>query len=398
MVVLGIETVTRAGSLALWIDGRVDGHAGDPATTHGVRLPNEATDWLGRASLRLPDVDLFAIVAGPGSFTGLRVGMATVQGWAMALGRTVVPVGTLDAMIESWLSAAADPRGFVVACLDGQRGDVFAAAFEIDGARTVDDARPRLPATVGTPAELAREVAVRGGGAARWIGSGAMRYRDAIAAANPDATFEDVTGPLASAAVVIAARHRERAVGPHAVRPIYVRRPDAVIARERAGLARRATDLEALEVRRAAGAADLADVDGLQRRTFTNAWGADAIRWELENTDVARLYVMRGHDAALVGYCACWMVFDELHINSLAIDEPWRRRGAARHLLKFVFDDAVTAGARTATLEVRQSNLAARALYEGLGFRVEGVRRDYYQEPREDALILWNRRLADQRG
>ncbi|HET9372073.1 MAG TPA: ribosomal protein S18-alanine N-acetyltransferase, partial [Vicinamibacterales bacterium] len=156
--------------------------------------------------------------------------------------------------------------------------------------------------------------------------------------------------------------------------------------------------LSALEVRRAAGAADLADVDALQRRTFTNAWGADAIRWELENTDVARLYVLRGRDGALIGYCACWMVFDELHINSLAIDESWRRRGAARHLLTFVFDDAVTAGARSATLEVRQSNVAARALYEGLGFRVEGVRRDYYQEPREDALILWNRRLADGRG
>jgi ribosomal-protein-alanine N-acetyltransferase len=87
------------------------------------------------------------------------------------------------------------------------------------------------------------------------------------------------------------------------------------------------------------------------------------------------------------------MVFDELHINSLAVDEPWRRRGLARVLLKSVIGDAVAAGARAATLEVRQSNVAARALYEGLGFHVEGVRRDYYQQPREDALILWNRRL-----
>ena len=54
----------------------------------------------------------------------------------------------------------------------------------------------------------------------------------------------------------------------------------------------------------------------------------------------------------------------------------------------------MTSGAQSATLEVRRSNEAARALYEGLGFRVDGVRRDYYQHPREDALILWNRHLA----
>jgi ribosomal-protein-alanine N-acetyltransferase len=88
------------------------------------------------------------------------------------------------------------------------------------------------------------------------------------------------------------------------------------------------------------------------------------------------------------------MIFDELHINSLAVDERWRQQGIARRLLVGVLAEAVRAGARTATLEVRESNAAARALYEGLGFHVEGVRRDYYQHPREDALVLWHRRLA----
>jgi ribosomal-protein-alanine N-acetyltransferase len=85
------------------------------------------------------------------------------------------------------------------------------------------------------------------------------------------------------------------------------------------------------------------------------------------------------------------MVFDELHINSLAVADAWRRRGLARALLRHVLADAAKAGARSATLEVRRSNEAARGLYEGLGFRVEGERPGYYQEPREDALILWHR-------
>jgi ribosomal-protein-alanine N-acetyltransferase len=150
----------------------------------------------------------------------------------------------------------------------------------------------------------------------------------------------------------------------------------------------------AMTIVRATAQDDLSDVEALQRRAFTNAWGAEALRWELKNTDVARLYLMRDPAGALVAYCACWMVFDELHINSLAVDLPWRRQGLARRLLGDVFRVAAAAGAQSATLEVRQSNAAARGLYESLGFRVEGVRRDYYQEPREDALVLWNRTLA----
>ena len=140
---------------------------------------------------------------------------------------------------------------------------------------------------------------------------------------------------------------------------------------------------------------DLPAVEALQRRTFSNAWGIDAIRWELEHTDVARLYVMRLPSGQVIAYCACWLIFDELHINSLAVEESWRRRGLALKLLRKVIAEAVAAGARGATLEVRRSNDAARKLYEGLGFRVEGVRKDYYQQPREDALLLWHRALAE---
>jgi len=226
-----------------------------------------------------------------------------------------------------------------------------------------------------------------------------VRYQPVFAARFPGVYTGEPTSPLAGEAARIAASHQDRAVRPHALRPLYVRRPDAELARDRASAFAKASARQALglpsgwSVARASGADDLSAVEALQKRAFTNAWGAEAIRWELENTDVARLYLLRDASGAMVAYCACWMVFDELHINSLAVDEPHRRRGLARVLLTHVIRDAVASGAHGATLEVRQSNVAARALYEGLGFHVEGVRRDYYQQPREDALILWNRRL-----
>jgi len=135
------------------------------------------------------------------------------------------------------------------------------------------------------------------------------------------------------------------------------------------------------------------EIAALQSRTFTNPWSADSLRWEIANTDVARLYVLHV-DEALIGFCACWVILDELHINSVAIDDCWRRQGLASRLLREVCRDARDSGATQATLEVRRSNTAALALYERLGFTSEGVRQDYYQNPREDALVLWHRNLA----
>lgn len=151
---------------------------------------------------------------------------------------------------------------------------------------------------------------------------------------------------------------------------------------------------EPLTITRAGADDDLSEISALQARTFTNPWSAESLRWELANTDVARLYVMR-QGGRVVGYLACWIILDELHINSLAVDPDLRRQGLATTLLRAVCRDAVAAGATKATLEVRRSNRPATALYERLGFAVEGVRVGYYEQPSEDALILWCRTLAD---
>ena len=88
MRVLSLDTTGRTGSLALFVDGRpVDVRTGDPDRSHGQRLPGEIQDLLAAHGLAARDVDLFAVAAGPGSFTGLRVGIATIQGLALVTGR-----------------------------------------------------------------------------------------------------------------------------------------------------------------------------------------------------------------------------------------------------------------------------------------------------------------------
>jgi tRNA threonylcarbamoyl adenosine modification protein YeaZ/ribosomal-protein-alanine acetyltransferase len=396
MVILALETATRAGSLALVAGPRVVARIGNTTRTHSERLPDELLGFLREHGHDVEDIDCLAVVAGPGSFTGLRIGIAAMQGIAMVARKPVVGIPTLDAMASAWVASNPGRPARLVACLDGARADVFFAAFDIPEGPQVELTQLIEP-TVGSPVEAAdRAARVPGQAPLILVGDAVARFREEFASRCPEAALEESTGNLALGAARLAAARIAQAGAPHALRPLYVRRPDAVLARERLRAASPPAQ-DDLTLGRATTPEELAGVAELQRRSFANAWGAEAIRWELDNSEVARLYTART-SVGLVAYCACWLVFDELHINSVAVEPSARRQGVARRVLEFVFRDAVEAGARGATLEVRQSNDAARALYEGLGFRVEGVRRNYYQNPREDGLILWHRDLAARFG
>ncbi len=134
------------------------------------------------------------------------------------------------------------------------------------------------------------------------------------------------------------------------------------------------------------------DLDGVlqvEGETFTNPWTREMYAWELQNRSVCHIYVLRVPECHVAGFCAFWLVFDEIHINNVAIRPAFRGAGLGTALMRRVLDEARGLGARRATLEVRASNTGARRLYERLGFRHAGTRRNYYSHPVEDALILW---------
>ena len=135
--------------------------------------------------------------------------------------------------------------------------------------------------------------------------------------------------------------------------------------------------------------AEIDAVVALESESFTNPWSRDTLVWELRNSDVTRVYVLRDDAGAPVAFCVGWVIFDELHINTLAVTPAARRQGVATALLRHVIADAAASGAVKATLEVRASNSAAISLYERLGFHVAATRPRYYVKPEEDALILW---------
>jgi ribosomal-protein-alanine N-acetyltransferase len=144
-----------------------------------------------------------------------------------------------------------------------------------------------------------------------------------------------------------------------------------------------------------AGSSDLDAVLAIEEASFTRPWTRDMYLTELQNEGVSFCYLAKDQARHVLGFCSFWRVLDEMHINNLAVDPAYRRQGIGTALLRFVMRKGAELGARRASLEVRRSNDVARHLYEHLGFVPAGVRRAYYTNPIEDALVLWCEKLDE---
>jgi tRNA threonylcarbamoyladenosine biosynthesis protein TsaB len=238
MRVLALDTTTAAGSVALVDDADVVAErCGDPSRTHAERLPSEILALVASAGTTLGSIDLFAVACGPGSFTGLRIGIATMQGLAFAGDRPMAAVSALEALAEVG-GIDARPGTVVAAWMDAHRREVFSALYRVAGAQPFEPERLAEidPAAVGDPvATMARWHRDVDHASAIFIGDGATLYAEVIRRAAGPAT-RIVDAPLLAATIgrIAAARAKQGVMmKPSAIRPLYVRRPDAEIARAR---------------------------------------------------------------------------------------------------------------------------------------------------------------------
>ncbi|MCE5265900.1 MAG: ribosomal protein S18-alanine N-acetyltransferase [Deltaproteobacteria bacterium] len=146
----------------------------------------------------------------------------------------------------------------------------------------------------------------------------------------------------------------------------------------------------------ACGEGDLAEILEIEKSSFPSPWSPGLFRSEMANP-LSRILVGRqgpAPGAPMAGYVIFWRVVDEIHLHNLAVRPEFRRCGIASRLLDRVIREGQPEGVRLMTLEVRRSNIAAQKLYERFGFSVRGVRRGYYTDTGEDALVMsmeWER-------
>ena len=133
----------------------------------------------------------------------------------------------------------------------------------------------------------------------------------------------------------------------------------------------------------------MADVDGVaavEAATFPTPWSRDAFVSEMKN--VAARYLVAEKDGEIIGYAGAWIILDESHITNIAVLQSQRGQGIGRRLTHGLLEYLSNLGAAYATLEVRKSNVVAQNLYVSLGFIKLGVRKRYYEDNGEDALIM----------
>lgn len=238
MRILGIDTATRATSVALWepggqaLEGRDDPAPGAPPG-HATHLMPLVAWLMERSGVRWEDIDRIAVGVGPGSFTGLRIGIATAKALAHARAIHIVPVSTLRSLAWNVRSRReAGEAEAAVAVLDARRGEVFAAAWQLAAVEsgTASDAPPLLGPDASRPEALAELLRDRAP-ASLAVGDGAIRFRPVLARSGTFIPSDDSELHRVTAINHCRLARDLPASSPDEIRPEYLRPPDAEIAR-----------------------------------------------------------------------------------------------------------------------------------------------------------------------
>ena len=354
------------------------------AHEHARHLLELVNETLRDAGVLAKDLSVVAIDVGPGSFTALRVGLATARGLTQPFGIPLVGVTSFAALVEG----RPAPRRLVVPLLIAGRGQLYAGFYR--GSAAGPSAILRGPCAGDHAVIFAatdEALALCPKGYTPWfLGPGAVRDRDALEERWPGSTtgpdgdgVAAAEGPSAVALATLGARMLARgsAAPP---RPLYVRQPQAV---ERAP-AKRAFEQELELV--PFTEADLDEALPIEAALFTDPWPRQFFLEELRVPQ--SLACVARHRARMAGYLLAWRLEGEIHLGNLAVTQEYQRRGVGQALLSWLIDRTKDEGPGRITLEVRASNFAAQELYRRNGFQAVALRRGYYQDSGEDALVM----------
>ncbi|MCM1153834.1 MAG: tRNA (adenosine(37)-N6)-threonylcarbamoyltransferase complex dimerization subunit type 1 TsaB [Roseburia sp.] len=345
--------------------------------THSQTLLPMLNEIKKMTDLDLASVDAFAVAAGPGSFTGLRIGSATVKGLAFVAGKPVVAVPTLEGLAYNVYGTDK----IVCPLMDARRNQVYTGIYQFlvkEDTYCLDIIKRQCAVPfeeiVQALNELGREVLFLGDGVPVFC----ERMKEIMQVPYTLAPAHMNRQRAASIAVLGSlyyAQGRVQSAAEHA--PEYLRLSQA--ERERN---------EQIQIR-AMRREDVDIISRLEEETFSMPWSKEAFLEMIAKED-ARYYVAE-YAGKVVGGCGVLMIAGEGNITNVVVEKNERNRGIGTRMLQYLIEDGHQNGLGAFTLEVRVSNAAAIHLYEKLGFHSEGIRPAFYEKPTEDALIMWKR-------
>ncbi len=346
--------------------------------THSQTLLPMLDEIKRMVELELGTIDAIAVSAGPGSFTGLRIGSATAKGLGMALNIPLVSVPTIDALAYNLYGTDK----LICPIMDARRNQVYTGIYENvkkeDGSyeqhRILDQCAIGIEEIAQKVNELQREVIFLGDGVPVFKERLAelMTVSYSFAPANMNRQRAASVGVLG---MQLYKQGQSESAAEH--KPEYLRVSQAERERNDTIVIRKMEEQ------------DLVEVSKLEEENFSMPWSVDSFREMVSHPDA--LYLVAIDRGRVCGTCGVRNISGEGEITNVVVREEYRGSGLGQKLVKELLMQGMEMGIEAFTLEVRKSNAVAIHVYEKLGFVSEGIRPHFYEKPDEDAVIMWRR-------
>ena len=355
--------------------------------THSQTLLPMIDEMARMIELDLHSIDAIAVSGGPGSFTGLRIGSATAKGLGLALDKPLIHVPTVDALAYGVYGCG----DLICPIMDARRKQVYTGIYTFSAKAGREEGsnytEPVFQVIKMQMAVAVEELIRRLNNYNRpvvFLGDGVPVYGEMLA--------EGLKVPYSFAPSYMN-RQRAAVVGALGIRyfkagksetaaehkPEYLRVSQA--ERERAEREKNAKT----EVRRMT-MEDAAAVAEMEHQLFSDAWSEKSV---LDTLGLPNTVCLTAEKVGrIVGYVLAYTAADEAEIARIAVAQEFQRQGAARTLMKELSDICAQKEVKKLLLDVRESNAAARALYVACGFKEDGIRQRFYENPQEDAILM----------